>query len=66
MSHHYPGPDLAFPNGDARLNFADLYVFPKPGDGGKSILIMNVHPSFGFNPKGLLLQCRSRRARCTK
>lgn len=52
MSHHYPGPDLAFPRGDARLNFADLFVFPKPGDGGKSILIMNVHPSVGFNPRG--------------
>jgi len=52
MSHHYPGPDYAFPHGDARLNFTDLYAFPKPGDGSKSILIMNVHPSFGFNPEG--------------
>jgi hypothetical protein len=52
MSHHYPGPDLAFPNGDARLNFADLYAFPKPGDAAKSILIMDVHPSVGFNPQG--------------
>jgi len=24
----------------------DLYAFPKPGDPGKSILILNVHPSF--------------------
>jgi hypothetical protein len=32
MSHHYPGPDLTFPHGDARLNFADLYVFPKAGE----------------------------------
>jgi uncharacterized protein DUF4331 len=52
MSHHYSGPNLAFPHGDARLNFTDLYVFPKPGNGSKSILIMNVHPSYGFNPKG--------------
>lgn len=52
MSHHYPGPDLAFPKGDARLNFADLYAFPKPGDATKSILIVNVHPSHGFVPKG--------------
>ena len=52
MSHHYPGPDFAFPNGDARLNFTDLYVFPKAGDGSKSILIMDVHPSIGVNPKG--------------
>jgi hypothetical protein len=26
MSHHYSGPDFAFPNGDARLNSTDLYV----------------------------------------
>jgi hypothetical protein len=50
MSHHYSGPNLGFPNGDARLNFTDLYVFPKPGDGSKSILIMNVHPSTQLNP----------------
>jgi hypothetical protein len=45
MSHHYSGPDLGFPNGDPRLDFCDLYAFPKPGDGGKTILVMNVHPS---------------------
>ena len=45
MSHHYSGPDWGFPHGDARLNLTDLYAFPKPGDAGKSILIMNVHPS---------------------
>ncbi len=52
MSHHYSGPDFGFPNGDARLDFTDLYAFPKPGDAGKSILIMNVHPSAGENPPG--------------
>jgi hypothetical protein len=50
MSHHYSGPDFRFPQGDARLDFTDLYAFPKPGDTGKSILIMNVHPSAGENP----------------
>src|SRR5215510_1930716 len=50
MSHHYSGPDFGFPHGDARLDFADLYAFPKPGDAGKSILIMNVHPSASENP----------------
>jgi hypothetical protein len=45
MSHHYSGPNLGFPNGDPRLDFCDLYAFPKPGDAGKSILAMNVHPS---------------------
>ena len=52
MSHHYSGPDLAFPGGDARLDFTDLYAFPKPGDPSKSILIMNVHPSVGLKPSG--------------
>jgi hypothetical protein len=52
MSHHYSGPDFGFPHGDARLDFTDLYVFPKPGDAGKSILIMDVHPSAGVNPPG--------------
>jgi len=52
MSHHYSGPDFEFPRGDARLDFTDLYAFPKPGDARKSILIMNVHPSIGVNPPG--------------
>jgi hypothetical protein len=52
MSHHYSGPDFGFPHGDARLDLTDLYAFPKPGDVGKSILIMNVHPSAGVNPAG--------------
>jgi hypothetical protein len=41
MSHHYSGPDWGFPRGD----LTHLYTFPKPGDAGKSILVMNVHPS---------------------
>jgi hypothetical protein len=52
MSHHYSGPDFGFPHGDARLDFTDLYAFPKPGDGNKSIFIMNVHPSASQNPPG--------------
>jgi len=52
MSHHYSGPDFGFPHGDARLDFTDLYAFPKPGDASRSILIMNVHPSVGVNPQG--------------
>src|SRR6266404_6829415 len=52
MSHHYSGPDFGFPRGDARLDFTDLYVFPKPGDADKSILIMNVHPSAVVDPPG--------------
>ena len=52
MSHHYSGPNFAFPHQDARLDFTDLYAFPKPGDPSKSILVMNVHPSAGVNPPG--------------
>src|SRR5262252_7504041 len=52
MSHHFSGPNLVFPRGDARLDFTDLFAFPKPGDPSKSILIMDVHPSFGVNPPG--------------
>src|SRR5271170_6035980 len=52
MSHHYSGPNIGFPRGDARLDLTDLYAFPKPGDPGKSILIMDVHPSVGVNPPG--------------
>jgi len=52
MSHHYSGPDFGFPHGDARLDFTDLYAFPKPGDASKSILIMNAHPALGVNPAG--------------
>jgi hypothetical protein len=52
MSHHYTGPEFSFPRGDARLDLTDLFAFPKPGDPGKSIVIMDVHPSIGFNPPG--------------
>lgn len=52
MSNHYSGPNFGFPRGDARLDFTDLFAFPKPGDPSKSILIMDVHPSFGVNPPG--------------
>ena len=45
MSHHYSGVDFGFPLGDARLDFCDLYAFPKPDDPNRSILIMDVHPS---------------------
>jgi hypothetical protein len=52
MSHHYSGPNFGFPHGDARLDFTDLYAFPKPAESGKSILIMNVHPSVSAVPPG--------------
>ncbi|PYI74482.1 MAG: hypothetical protein DMF01_10255 [Verrucomicrobia bacterium] len=53
MSHHASGPNFGFPRGDARLDMTDLYVFTKPGDPAKSIIVLNVHPSFALNPPGL-------------
>jgi hypothetical protein len=53
MSNHFSGPDFAFPNGDARLDISDLYVFPTPGDSTRTVLMMNLHPSISFNPPGL-------------
>lgn len=52
MSHHYSGPDFGFPHGDSRLDLTDLYAFAEPGNTGRSILVMNVHPGVGLNPKG--------------
>jgi len=46
MSHHASGPNFGFPRGDARLDMTDLYAFSKPGDPTKSIIVLNVHPSF--------------------
>ena len=46
MSHHASGPNFGFPRGDARLDMTDLYIFTKPGDPSKSIIVLNVHPSF--------------------
>lgn len=50
MSHHYSGPNVGFPRGDARLDLTDLFAFPKPGDVGRSILIIDSHPSSAVNP----------------
>src|SRR3712207_4396655 len=52
MSHHYSGPDFTCPHDDARLDFCDLFAFPKPQDSGRSILIMHVRPSVSLNPEG--------------
>jgi uncharacterized protein DUF4331 len=50
MSHHFSGPNFGFPHADARLDFTDLFAFPKPGGGSRSILIVDVHPSAGVQP----------------
>src|SRR5947209_105694 len=50
--HTMPPVPSSGPRGDTRLDMTDLYAFPKPGDPGKSILVLNVHPSVGVNPPG--------------
>jgi hypothetical protein len=35
---------LTSPHGDPRADITDIYIFQKPGDPGKSILILNVNP----------------------
>jgi hypothetical protein len=52
MSHHYSGPEFGSPHDDARLDFTDLFAFPKPGDKNTSVLIMDVHPSVNVKPPG--------------
>lgn len=52
MAHHYSGPDFSFPHGDARVDHCDLFAFPTPGETSRSVLVMDVHPSFGINPPG--------------
>jgi hypothetical protein len=51
MSHHYSGPDFTCPHDDARLDFCDLFAFPKPEDSSRSILVMDIHPSVSVNPE---------------
>src|SRR6476660_8253341 len=66
MSHHASGPNFGFPRDDARLDMTDLYAFPKPGDSGKSILILNVHPSFRLDSPEPTTKEPFAPERCTK
>ena len=52
MAHHYSGPDFSFPHGDARVDHCDLFVFPAPEGTRRSVVAIDVHPSFGINPEG--------------
>src|SRR3954471_13579280 len=52
MAHHYSGPDFSFPHGDARVDHTDLFAFPAPQGTGRSVLVIDVHPSVGINPPG--------------
>ena len=44
MADHLDAPGLMSPNANAKTDITDIYVFQKPGDEDKSILIMNVNP----------------------
>src|SRR5215218_2272693 len=52
MAHHYSGPDFSFPHGDPRVDHCDLFAFPTPGEGARSVFVIDVHPSVGINPPG--------------
>src|SRR5262245_51949829 len=43
VSNHFSGLRIAPPEGDARLDLTDLYVFPAPGDPGRTVLILNAN-----------------------
>jgi hypothetical protein len=44
MADHLDAPGLMSPDANAKTDITDIYVFQKPGDDDKSILIMNVNP----------------------
>lgn len=44
MADHLDAPGLMSPNMNARTDITDIYVFQKPGNPNKSILIANVNP----------------------
>jgi hypothetical protein len=66
MSHHASGPNFGFPRGDARLDMTDLYAFTKPGDPAKSIIVLNVHPSFRLDSPEPTTKERLAPAKCLR
>ncbi|HEX6480222.1 MAG TPA: DUF4331 family protein [Ktedonobacteraceae bacterium] len=44
MSHHNSGLGLGPLSMDARSHLTDLFVFQKPGDPNKTILVANINP----------------------
>ncbi|HLZ72845.1 MAG TPA: DUF4331 family protein [Dehalococcoidia bacterium] len=44
MADHLDAPGLKSPHGDPSTDITDIFAFQKPGDPGKSILILNVNP----------------------
>lgn len=44
MADHLDAPGLKSPNMDASIDICDLFVFQKPGDPSRTVLIMDVNP----------------------
>ena len=44
MADHLDAPGLMSPNGDPKADITDIYIFQKPTDPTKSIVILNVNP----------------------
>jgi hypothetical protein len=44
MADHLDAPGLMSPRGNAKTDITDIYLFQKPGDPNKSILILDVNP----------------------
>jgi hypothetical protein len=44
MADHLDAPGLTSPANDARVDITDHYAFQKPGDPGRTVLILNVNP----------------------
>jgi hypothetical protein len=44
VADHLDAPGLMSPFSDPKTDITDIYIFQKPGDDDKSILIMNVNP----------------------
>lgn len=44
MADHLDAPGLKSPNMDAETDITDIYIFQKPTDASKSVLVMNVNP----------------------
>src|SRR5213594_3903915 len=52
MSHHATGPEFGFSRGDAPTRHDGSLCVPQARRPGKSILVLNVHPSVAVNPPG--------------
>ena len=44
MADHLDAPGLMSPDANPKTDITDIYVFQKPGDDDKSILVLNVNP----------------------